>query len=257
MSDQRPGLPPLREDGLPTLPTGEPVLHRWFVLGMLVLVPLAVAVTLWALLAVDRPELGPAERRPPGDGEVTIERGAAELAETQEVERGPGCGQAVRIIGDDGSRAAARRTLQAACELIGTGEFPRAREGLVEWIAADGILRVATFELSGVDSSTRLEDGRMVVELNAKFQFTDAARAAPALIHQLTLIAEPEWPGRTITAEAELLAARAQSRACQLMTFPEEPPRGCLDVRELLAAQDPQRLLLEAGYRDGDDDAIG
>ena len=255
MSDQRPGLPPLRDDGLPTLPTGEPVLHRWFVLGMLLLVPLAIAVTLWALLAIDRPELGPAERRPAGNAEVTIERGAAELAETQEVEPGPGCSQAIRIIGDDGSRAAARRAVQAACELIATGEFPAAREGLVEWIAADGILRVATFELSGVDSSTRLEDGRMVVEINAKFQFTDAARAAPALIHQLTLIAEPEWPGATITAEAELFAARAQARACQLTTFAEQPPRGCLDVEELLGSDDPRQLLLEAGYRDADDRA--
>ena len=249
-SERRPTLPPLRDDGLPTLATGEPVLHRWFVIGMLLLVPVAVAVTLVALSAIDRPELSAAERRPAGDADVTIERGAAVLAETQGAEPGPGCGQAIRIIGDEGSRAAARRAVEQTCELIATGEFPTAREGLVEWIAADGILRVATFELSGVESSSRVEDGRIVIEINAKFQFTDAARAAPALVHQLALIADPQWPGQTISVERELLAAQAQARACEVLTFGDQPPRGCLDVEELLDEENRHELLLEAGYRD-------
>jgi predicted RNA polymerase sigma factor len=39
----RPSQPPLRDDGLPTLPTGEPVLHRWFVVALLLLAPVAAA----------------------------------------------------------------------------------------------------------------------------------------------------------------------------------------------------------------------
>ena len=252
MPERGPALPPLRDDGLPTLPTGEPVLHRWFVIGMLLLVPVAVAVTLWAWFSIDRPELTAAERRPAGDATVTIERGAAELATTEEVEPGPGCAQGIRIFGDDGSRAAARRALQATCELIATGAFPVAREGLVEWVATDGILRVATFELSGVDASSRIENDRLVVELNAKFQFADAARAAPALIHQLALVADPQWPGQTISADRELLAARSQAQACRQLAFGDDPPRGCGDVEELLEDEDARQLLLEAGYRDAE-----
>jgi len=52
--DARPPLPPLRGDGLPTLPTGEPVLARWFVIVMLLLAPVAIAVTVIAWQAASR-----------------------------------------------------------------------------------------------------------------------------------------------------------------------------------------------------------
>lgn len=214
MSSDRPPLPPLQDDGLPTLPTGEPVLHRWFVIAMLVLAPVAVATTIWAMISVDRPELTAAQRRPPGGGTVTIERGDALLAETQDAEAGPDCGQGIRLIGDSGSRAAARRALAVACELVTSGDFPEARAGLVEWVRSDGRLRIAAFELSGVESSARVEEDRIVIELNAAFQFDDAARGAPAIIHQLGLIAWPGWPGEPVPADVALAAAQAQAAAC-------------------------------------------
>jgi hypothetical protein len=241
-------LPPLKDDGLPTLPTGEPVLHRWFVVTLLLLIPVAVWVVVWAFSSVDRVELTAAERRPPGGAEVTIERGDAMLAETRDAEPGPGCAQGVRLVGDSGSRAAARRALGTACDLIATGDFPTSRQGLVAWVRSQGILRIATFELSGVESSTRVEDDRLVMELNATFQFQDAALAAPAVIHQLELMADPDWPGEPITAERELAAARAQARACERLALGDDAPRGCQDVEELLAADDPLQQLLDAGY---------
>lgn len=243
-----PELPPLRDDGLPTLPTGEPVLHRWFVIALLVLVPVAFGVTVWALMSVDRDELTAAERRPPGDAEVTIERGDALLAETMDVEPGPGCAQGIRIAGDEGSRTTGRLAMAGACELIDTGRFPAARAGLVQLIASDGLLRIATFELAGVESSTRVEDGRLIVELNAKFQFEDAARAVPAVIHQLVLIADPSWPGSPISADREVEAARAQAAACEELDLDVREARGCLDVQELLTDDDPRQLLVDAGY---------
>jgi hypothetical protein len=247
-----PPLPPLKDDGLPTLPTGEPVLARWFVVAMLVLVPLAIVVTAWALLSIPRDELTPAERRPPGDGQVTVERGAAEFGASTDVEPGPSpCGEAIELIGDDGTRAASRRALATLCELLRDATFQPARDGLTEWIRNDGMLRIAVFELSGVESSARVEDDRIVVELNAKFQFEDAARAAPALIHQLTLVAQPDWPGAPITAETELAGVEAQAAACERLRFDGPSPRGCLDVEELLAADDPLGLLVEAGYPSG------
>jgi hypothetical protein len=240
----------MQDDGLPTLPTGEPVLQRWFVLALIVLGVVAIAVTVWGLASIDREPLSAAERRPAGGPEVTIERGEAMLADTQEASPGPDCAQAIRLVGDPGSQAAARVAMSGACELIATGEFPRAREGLVEWIAADGIMRIATFELSGVESSTRVLEGRMILELNAKFQFEDAVTGSPAVIHQLELIADPAWPGEPVAASTELEAARSQHEACRRLDFPDEPPRGCLDVEELLAEPDPIGALLEVGFRD-------
>jgi hypothetical protein len=248
MSDSRSPLPPLRDDGLPTLPTGEPVLQRWFVIAMLVAVPAAIVVTVWAFLSIPREELSPAERRPPGGAEITIERGAAEFGATTEVEAGPACAERIELVGDSGTRAASRRALQATCDLLRSERFATARTGLTGWIRSDGLLRIAVFEFAGVEGSTRREDGRLVVELNAKYQFEDASRAAPELIHQLTLIGQESWPGAPVTATAALEAAEAQAEACARMTFVDDPPRGCRDVQELLAADDPLGLLLDAGY---------
>jgi len=238
------------DDGLPRLPTGEPVLQRWFVLGMLLLVPAAVAVTAWAFLSVDRDELSAAERRPAGGPEVTIARGDAQLAETRDAEPGPDCAQAIRVIGDPGSQATARQTLAGVCQLIGTGDFPELRDGLVTWIEGDGQLRVATFELSGVASSARREDGRLVIELNARFQFQEPRRGAPALAHQLVLLTDPAWPGETVGVTTELRAAETQVRACEMLDLGDDPPRGCRDAAQLLAADDPAGDLLEMGFRD-------
>lgn len=241
--------PRQRMSNLPTLPTGEPILHRWFVIAMLVLAPIAVGVTAWALVAIPDGIIPPAERRPPGDGMVTIERGDAQLAESVETERGRSCGERITLVGDSGSRAAARRALGAACQLMGTGMFPQASVGLEEWVAADGQLRMAAFELSGVDSSARLESGRIVLELNAKFLFEDATRAAPTVLHQLVLVADERWPGEVVSAASELAAAQVQLEACQRLTFVDPPPRGCSDVAELLDLDDPVQQLVAAGFR--------
>ncbi len=250
MSDpDRASLPPLKDDGLPTLPTGEPVLARWFVIAMLVLVPIAIGVTVVAFLAIPRGDaVPPAERRPPGDAAVTIDRGDAQLGESTESEDGPGCAEDIELIGDRGTRAASRRALDGLCRLLGMGQYPTAREGLREWRAADGQLRFATFEIAAVESSARVEDDRLIVELNARFLFEDAGRAAPTLLHQLVLIADPAWPGQPVSAASELAAAQAHADACARLSFEGQPPRGCLDVEELLAEEDPLGALERAGF---------
>ena len=244
------GLPPLKDDGLPTLATGEPVLQRWFVITLLILVPVALAVTVWAFLAIDREPLSAAERRPAGGPEVTIARGEAMLSETRDAEPGPGCSQAIRVVGDPGSQTTASAALEAVCGLIDSGAFPLLREGLVDWIAGEGQLRIATFELSGVESSARLEEQRLVVELNAKFQFQDARRAAPSLVHQLVLLTDPAWPGAPVGVTTELRAAEEQLRACEVLDFGDDQPRGCRDAAELLDADDTVADLLDVGLRD-------
>ena len=109
------------------------------------------------------------------------------------------------------------------------------------------LIGVAVFELTGVESSARSEAGRLVIELNAKFQCEPGAHASPMVLHQLTLIGQG-MPGVRVTAEAELEAARAQHRACERLTFREEPPRGCADVAELLALDAPLAALHAAGF---------
>lgn len=248
MSD-RPPLPPLRDSGLPTLPTGEPVLQRWFVIAMLVLVPLGLAVSVWAATQIfGRDALPPADRRPPGDATATIDRGDAELGTVEDSDPGPSCATAVRIVGDTGARRQGARSLGATCSLLRSGRFPDAQDGLEEWTSTRAQLRFAVFELSGVESSLRSSDGRLIVELNAAFLFEDATRAAPAIIHQLTLLADPDFPGAPVNAERALLGAQAQDDACDRLVFVTDPPRGCLDVAELLAGADPLAALVDAGY---------
>ncbi len=235
------------DDGLPHLPDGEPLLQRWFVIAMLVLVPVAAGVVVWAFTAITGTEIGPAERRPPGTETVTHDRGDAVLNEVREAESGPWCAEEIAVVGDESARAASRRALSAACQLLDTGRFPLAEEGLDRWAEEEGVLRMAVFELTGVESSARTEDGRLVVELNAKFQFEPGAHASPMLVHQLTLLGQG-MPGVRVTAEAELEAARAQHRACERLTFRDDRPRGCADVAQLLALDDPLDALHAAGF---------
>jgi hypothetical protein len=224
------------------------------VIAALVIVPIGIAVTIWAFLAIPRDELTPAERRPPGGPEVTIDRGDAQFGPSTETEAGPACTSTIELIGDSGTRATSRRALEATCELLRSGRYQTANEGLRAWLRNDGLMRVAVFELSGVEGSTRREDSRLVVELNAKFQFEDAARAAPEVIHQLTLLGQGTWPGEPLTVTAALAAAEAQANACAQLDLPGPPPRGCRDVEELLGADDPRAQLVEAGYLDAEVD---
>ncbi len=244
-------------DGLPSLPDGEPLLQRWFVIPMVVLVVAGIGVTIWMFATVlSREEIPVAERRPPGTAAVTHERGQAVLNDTEETEPGPGCAERIELFGDAGGRGTARAALSATCQLLQSGDFPLAEAGLQRWIEHDGQLRVAVFELTGVESSARVEGmedsgaERIVIELNPRFQFEQGFRAAPMIVHELTHLGQ-EWPGTAVDAEAELAAMRAQRDACDALTFRDEPPRGCLDAE--LLTDDPEVIqeLVDAGYGRG------
>lgn len=249
--------PPLVDDGLPTLPSGEPVLARWFVLLMLVLVPAAIGVSAWALLSIDDDPLPPAERRVPGDATMTYARGQAVQAETSETEPGPDCAQHVDLYGDEAARQATADAVAAACEALAVDELAEARDGLRE--LDGGQLRIAAFERSGLESTTRMVDGAPVVELNAKFQFDDARRAAPVVVHELTLLGRERFPGRPVSAADVLAATEAQQVACQRLGLDEgeRVPRGCRDAADLLAEPDPLGALVEAGFPGGAGDSDG
>lgn len=252
-------------DGLPTLPDGEPILHRWFVIAMLVLVAAVIGVGVVALTSTGRPRIDPAARRPPGDQVITHERGQVVLSDIESSEPGPGCATGITMVGDDAVRAATTAALRATCQLLEGGDFPTALDGLARWQRADGTLRLGIFELTGVDSTALLQSGgqrggdvdsdtetdsdvrRLVIELNAKFQTVRAQRAAPAVVHELVHLSQG-MPGRSVTADAEVAAIQAQARACGQLDFADTPPRGCRDARELLATDAPRQRLMAAGY---------
>ena len=236
-------------DGLPSLPSGEPVLARWFVIAMLVLVPIGVGVAIWAFLSIRDTTIPVAERRPAGTAEVTHDRGQGALGESTDRAPGPACAEDIDVVGDANARATATRTLSALCQILQRGSFPEAEEGLRRWAEQDGALRFAVFERTGLDSSARVEDGEVIIELNAKFQFDDATLAAPMVLHELVHLAGG-WPGSPVGADGELAAMAAQDAACERLVARGSLPRGCGDAAELLELQDPRSALVEAGYRD-------
>lgn len=240
-------------DGLPSLATGEPVLHRWFVLVMIPLVLAGVAITIWAFSSIRGIEISAAARRPPGTAAVTHERGQAALAEDDTAEEGAECAAGIELIGDPGARAAGRRALSALCLQLDRLDDPDVQRGLDVWAEADGVLRFAVFEVNGLDSSTRVEDGRLVIELNNKFLFLEPGSflAAPSLVHELTHLGQDGWPGVPIDAEQELQAMRNQLASCGLLVLRKDPPRGCGDAEELLGLDDPLGALVDAGYGSG------
>lgn len=253
-SGSRPPLPPLRDDGLPTLPTGEPVLARWFVLTMLLLVPVALVVSVIAWQATDREPPAAIERRVVGTATITHDRGAAQFPATDDAVPGPSCAEAVLLTGDRSAISAGRRALSATCQLIAGGGLPLAEAGLATWLAAQPSVRVGTFEASGVDASARVEGDGIVLELNARYLFEDATRAAPVVIAELALIGQPDWPGRVVSAQAEAAALAEQLTACGRLSLPDGLPRPCRDAEELLADPGLVDALVAVGFRDAADD---
>ncbi len=248
--DGRPPLAPLRDDGLPTLATGEPVLARWFVITMLLLVPVAIAVSVLAWRAADREPPPPIERRVVGTATVTHDRGDAQFPETEGAVPGPACAEAVLLTGDPSAVSAGRRALSATCQIVASGVVPLAAAGLDVWLASSPTVRVGTFERSGVDASSRLEDGGIVLELNARYLFEDATRAAPVVVHQLALMGQPGWPGQVVSAQAEAAALAEQLAACGRLSLPDGVPRPCRDAAELVTSPDLVAALVEVGFRD-------
>lgn len=235
-------------DGLPSLPDGEPVLARWFVLGMIPLVVIGLVVTVLVFVSMfGREEFTAAQRRPPGTASVTHQRGTAVLNEITELEPATGCATGVTLFGDEGARAATRRGLAATCQLLASGDFPGASAGMQAFIEHDGLLRIAVFEFSGTESSARVEEQRVVIELSPRFQFADATRSAPFILHELVHIAGP-WPGEPVTAQQEVAATRVTAAACDRLAQGENSPLGCIDAATILATDDPVQEFLDAGY---------
>lgn len=244
-------------DGLPSLPDGEPVLARWFVLAMLLLSVVAVGLTVVALSQRAAPpaEAFPAaERRNPGTAEVTHDRGQVVLAEDDSSSQPVSCAPDVRLVGDEGGRVTLQRAFGVLCQQLAEdddGSLAQVAAGLAELDAAGGVARIAQAVATGMDSSARIEDGVPVLELAPKFQFESGRLAAPFLAHELFHLGSTSWPGAPVTAEDELAGMQVQAELCAALEVPDgDLPRGCRDAAELLADDDPLGALRGAGYPD-------
>ncbi|MFT5564032.1 MAG: hypothetical protein ACI970_000755 [Myxococcota bacterium] len=243
-------------DGLASLPDGEPLLTRWFVLVMIALSIAAVALSVMVFVTrTGSPSavFPAAERRPPGTATVTHDRGAVVLSETQEEETGTACAPQVRLVGDEGGRATIRRALVALCDelnAVGTADTDLniVRRGITTLNRERGIIRIALAVATGVDSSTRIVDGVIVIELAPKFQFENSVTATPVLAHELAHVGGDRWPMDAVDVADELEALFVQDVLCRRINFGDEPPRGCSDASEVLGSVDVARALREAGY---------
>jgi len=225
----------------PTGELGDQLLPRWFVLTAVALVVVAVGVLVAVLLAPRGDRVPVEARRPPPSlryttaaGEVQTGMSAPEPYDTPcELVRG------VRIAGTAVDRARLRRGLAGLCNV-----------GLPDDVAADirafaeqgGIVRFATFEATGVDS-TASRTPPAAIFVNARFQRTDPLWIAPLIVHDATLRA----PGRA-SAEGALTARRAELLACDRLLGTRPRSRGCADAAAILALEDPVAALRAAGF---------
>jgi hypothetical protein len=241
-------------DGLPAMPDGEPLLARWFVLSMFVLSIAGIGLTVYALSQRVEPpaEAFPAaERRNPGTAEVTHERGQIVVAQDTTAETPVTCAPNVRLVGDAGGRATLRRAFGVVCQQLADdddGSLAAVAAGLRTLDAERGIARVAQAVATGIDSSARVEEGALVVEIAPKFQFDNAREAAPFLAHELAHIGGGTWPGAPVDAAGELDAMAVQLELCEDLRLPGELPRGCNDAAELLADDASLDALRGVGY---------
>lgn len=220
---------------------GEQLLPRWFVILVVVAVPVAVAALVAAFVVYDAAEVPVAERRPPpGDG-LTHSVGELAVGTSAPVAHDPGCElvEGMRIAGEERDRTVLSAGLDALCH----ADLDEATAERVAAFAEDGgVVRFAVFEATGVDSAAEVDGERILV--NARFSQTYPGWIAPLVAHDVTL--RELGPAR---AEAALRARRVEHAACTALFSDTRPSRGCDDAAELLALDDPLAALRAAGYR--------
>lgn len=219
---------------------GDPLLPRWFVLTALATVVVAVVVLVLAVLTPQRQSVPVEERRPPPSQTHTTAVGdvAVGQAEAQPWDAPCPLLAGVRLAGTADDRRLLRQGLAGLCNVALPDD---ARAALTSFADAGGVVRFATFEATGVDSTARRDTPTVL--LNARFQQTDPLWMAPLLVHDTVMRAmAPEQ------AETALAARRAEAAVCARLLGSATPSRGCLEANEILALEDPLATLRSAGF---------
>jgi hypothetical protein len=259
---RRPRLPPLGRplrlsgaevDAIKSRPW--PRLPWWLWLAAIATTVAMVVVAL-ALLGQRGPEpVGVGGRRPPPFDGLTHGVGAYRVpalepvTASRVVRRHATCPRLadLTLVGTPGEVALLSQAADLTCALRSTPGIERARAALNR----PGVqVAFAEFQVSTVESTTRLRPPPPTVLVTGTFSQRTPQRVATVLIHEGAHLAA----GRQPTAADELEADHSELEACQRL-FPSSggvtPNQDCRDAAELLSSSDADALqaLRAAGYR--------
>ena len=221
----------------------EQLLPRWFVILVLVMIPVAIAAVIAAFVVFRPVEVPVAERRPPPAGDLTNAVGEFIVGDSPPQPYEDACPtlRGVQLAGTEQDREPLRLALAALCEVSLPGEV---NQRLARFAQAGGVVRFAAFEQTGVDSTAQMDAAPPRILVNAKLQRTDPLWIAPVIAHDVTFLdADPA------TAAAALEARRVEALVCDGVLGDRRQSRGCDDAHALLAAPDPIAALEAAGFR--------
>ena len=219
------------------------LLPRWFVILILVMIPVAIGAVI-AAFVVFRPAAVPvAERRPPPSSGLTSDVGQFVVGQAQPQPYAEVCPtlRGVQVAGTDADQRVLRLGLAGLCNVSLPGEVS---DRLARFAQAGGVVRFSAFEQTGVDSTAELDADPPRILLNARLQLTDPLWIAPAVAHDVTFLdSDPA------TADGALEARRVEALVCDRLLGGRRASRGCDDARELLELPDPLAALRAAGFR--------
>lgn len=221
----------------------EPLLPRWFVVTVLVTIPLAIGVFVAAFAGFGGEDVPVAERRPPPAGGLTAGTGEVATGDAEPTALDPACDlvAGLRVAGGEADRPALSTGVNGLCR----ADLDQAAAERVARLAEDGaVVRFAVFERTGVDSAADLRAEPPAVLVNARLSQTDPLWIAPLVALEATFLdADPA------TAEGVLTARRTEHRVCEALFDDARPSRACRDAEALLELDDPVAALRAAGYR--------
>jgi hypothetical protein len=232
-----------------------PRLPWWLWLAAIATTVTMVVVALALLNQRGSEPVGVGGRRPPPVDGLTHGVGAnrvpaLEPANASRVERRrASCPRLANLtlVGTPGEVALLSQAADRTCALRSTPAIERARAALDR----PGVqVAFAEFQISTVESTTRLEPPPPTVLVTGAFSQRTPQRIATVLIHEGAHLAA----GRPPTAADELDADRAELDACQRLFPPGggvTPNQDCRDAAQLLSSADADalRALRAAGYR--------
>lgn len=237
---------PAERDPWADAPVGElsePLLPRWFVLLAIAAVLAAAITGVVALVGFGPDEVAVEARRPPPAGALTHDVGGFRVGDAEPEAYEAPCAAlvGVRVAGSASDRTLLRQAIAALCN---TPLPADAEAALASFATAEGTVRFAVFEATGVDSAG--EDAappRILV--NARFvQIARPRWIAPLVAHDAVVLAGD--PG---SAETALRAREVEAEVCRTLLGTEESGRSCADADAVLALPDPLAALRAVGYR--------
>jgi hypothetical protein len=225
----------------PTSELGDQVLPRWFVLTAIAAIVAAVIVVVAALGSPGRDPIPVEARRPPASATYTTAVGEVQTGALEPVRYDAPCRllQGIRIAGSPADHRHLRQGLNGLCNTT----LPEAVADDVRAFAQQGgIVRFATFQATGVDS-TASRGTPATVFINARFQRTDALWIAPLVVHDAVSLSR----GR-VTAEDALAARQAELVTCDRLLGTRARSRGCADAQAIVEMDDPLAALRAVGF---------